>query len=273
MNDNELNKLHDMLLVITDEIDRICRKNNITYTLVGGSMLGAARHKGFIPWDDDIDIAMKRSEFDRFLIACEEDLGESFELLTNENNKDYVYGFSKLLLKGTCLVEKGLENVRYPQKIFVDLFCYDNIPDSYIKRKKQKYLNIFLKKVLRQKQGLADNPEWSMITKTIYKGLGVISRLRSTSSWVAALNRNMIKYNNQKTRDVCNIAGYYKYEIETIPASSLNHTSYIPFEDRSYQVCDNYREILRTYYGDYMKLPPVEQRRTHGFSKLDFGKF
>ena len=273
MDNITLDKLHKILLILADEIDRICKIYNIKYTLIGGSMLGAVRHKGFIPWDDDMDIAMKRSEYNRFLIACEKELGSDYQMLTNDNNPEYIYGFSKLLLKGTSLVEDGLEDVKYPQAIFVDIFCFDNIPDDLKHRKRQRNKNYFLKKVLRQTQGIKDSPEWNLSTKIIFKFLSLISHLKSRESWIKELNDNMILYNQETTKFVSNMAGFWGYDKETIPAYSLDSISYIQFEDREYMICDNYDEILKSYYGDYMKLPPVEKRRTHGFKELDFGKY
>ena len=97
MRHTELEQLHEVLLLGIDEVDRICRMHQIDYTLTGGSLIGAVRHRGFIPWDDDVDIAMTRKNYDKFLKVCDADLGEKCYIQTLDNDSDYPYGFAKLI--------------------------------------------------------------------------------------------------------------------------------------------------------------------------------
>ena len=122
--DYDLRKLQNIILYIAKEIKRVCDKNTIDYTIIGGTLIGAVRHKGFIPWDDDMDFVMTRHNYERFLEACEVDLQEQFEVVNWRSNSNYGNGFTKIMLKGTEAIEEGKENVQYPRCIFVDVFPF-----------------------------------------------------------------------------------------------------------------------------------------------------
>lgn len=273
MDEKDLQTLHAILLIITDEIDRICKKNNINYSLIGGSMLGAIRHKGFIPWDDDLDVGMLRDDYDKFLKACETDLDDKFLLQTNENDSHYVYGFSKILVKGTYLVQVGHEKTRHQKGIFVDIFPYDFIPDDEKARGIQSKKNFVLTRLLRRKFGDDDRTTWGWKKRVAFTIADVVNLFLSQKYLISKLNSNMRLYSNTTTENVSNMSGYYGYEKETVPVSYFNSFLTVPFENRMYSIVSEYDGFLTKYYGDYMKLPPIEKRRTHGFSELDFGPY
>ena len=112
------------------ELDRICRKNDIKYTIIGGTLIGALRTGGFIPWDDDIDVAMLRDEYERFRIACEKDLDQSrFYFQDHRNTKGYRWGYGKLRRKDTLFLREHQEHMPYEQGVFLDVFPHDGVPD------------------------------------------------------------------------------------------------------------------------------------------------
>ena len=136
LDDKGIQKIQAVCLELIKEIDRICRKNKIQYTLDGGTLLGAVRHGGFIPWDDDADIAFKRTEYEKFFEACKKDLNTNkFFLQEHRTDSEYPWGYSKLRMNGTKLVQIGQEHLKFNDGIFIDLFIYDNVPDSYISRR------------------------------------------------------------------------------------------------------------------------------------------
>lgn len=126
-NQDYLQKLHAEILRIMDEIHRVCTKNGLTYYLVGGTLLGAVRHQGFIPWDDDLDIAMPRADFDRFIHIAEKELGSEFYLNWITTNPKYWLFFPKICLRNTTF-DEGVIKKDIPMGIFIDIFPLDLSP-------------------------------------------------------------------------------------------------------------------------------------------------
>ena len=130
-----LGKLHKTLLVILKEIDRVARKNKIEYTLEGGTLLGAVRHGGFIPWDDDADVILTRDEYKKFYKACKKDLDKKhFFLQEYRTDPEYPWGYSKMRLNNTAIIQEKQEELNFHKGIFVDIFIYDGVPDNMILR-------------------------------------------------------------------------------------------------------------------------------------------
>ena len=121
----DLKELQNVMLQMMIEIDRICRKNNIQYILSGGTMLGAVRHHGFIPWDDDMDIAMPRKDYDRFVEIANSELPERFRLECYENTRDYPYNFGKVRDVNTIFKEKFTASLNINHGVYIDVFPMD----------------------------------------------------------------------------------------------------------------------------------------------------
>ena len=150
----ETQKIQKLILYIANEVIRICDKNDIPYNITAGTLLGAVRHKGFIPWDDDFDFAMTRNDYERFLKACKKDLNtDIFFLQTAETDRNFAYSMAKLQLLGTEIIEDFSIGVDIHHGIFVDIFPYDKLPDGDVKRKKFLKKNHLLKTMLWIKCG------------------------------------------------------------------------------------------------------------------------
>ena len=269
---SELEQLHRVLLVGVDEIDRICREHGIDYTLTGGSLIGAIRHKGFIPWDDDIDIAMTRKNYNLFLEVCKKDLDNRFSIQTPDNDSDYPYGFAKLLFTGTRYIQKGHENEKWQKGIFIDIFPMDYIPENTFKRAIQKYVNYMLIKMLETKT-TAKIRDIDLLKKNVFLVLKVVSKPFTIFYLTSKLQKNMRRYENTPARHLCNLGGFYKYDRETTEAINFDKYIYTQFENRSYKIIERYDSYLKGVYNDYMTLPPESKRHTHEMVSLNFGTF
>ena len=269
---NDLKHLHNILLMMMDELDKVCEENNIKYTIIGGTMLGAVRHGGFIPWDDDVDIAMTRDNFD-MLMSCSGKISSNFFIQNNFSDSNYYYGFAKLLLKDTSCIEYGHENTEYKKGIFIDIFPLDNTPNSKIKRFKQKVVDQLLKKILRQTMKISSDPSWSVLKKIIFGFISLIGKVTQPKSVYQKLEKNMRLSNCESSDYLTSLCGSYGYDRETLPADLFCEYEKIKFEDRYYMSIKNRDIYLTNVYGDYMELPPIDKRHAHKFFKLDFGKY
>src|SRR5690606_2891856 len=130
-------------LEILIEFDRICKKNNIKYQLFAGTLLGAVRHKGFIPWDDDIDVCLLRKDYNKFIQACKTDLDSRSFLQTYVTDKNCIIQFAKLRKNNTLFLESGISDCKTHHGIFIDIFPLDNVlPNTFCGKMQQKLLYI-----------------------------------------------------------------------------------------------------------------------------------
>ena len=274
MSNYDIRDLHKAMLIITDEIDRICRKHNINYSMYGGTLIGAVRHKGFIPWDDDFDIAMLRTDYERFIDICKNELNTKFDIVSMDNSSDYGYNFIKITLKGTKVLQGDYSKLKdkYSQ-IWVDVFPMDNVPNDRMKKALHKFRNYICIKLLEERfDGLRSN-EKNKKKIFVYKILGFLNRIIPASFLKQRLKRNSIKYALQNTEFITSLSSCYGYDKEMLPRTIFEEFQDYDFEGRKYRAVKNYDLWLTKVFGDYMKLPPVDKRVTHGFTEVDFGEY
>ncbi len=269
-----LPKLHNCQLIIAREIKRICDENNIKYFIIAGTLLGAIRHGGFIPWDDDMDIGMLREDYEKFINIAKTDLGEDFFLQTPETDYNYGLTFAKILLKGTVLVEETTASNNAQKGIFVDIFPFDVAPESESDRESHNKKTYFYKRLLLAKLNYNIAGKREYVKRMIYFILKIMSKFFSREKLEKKLDDEITRYNSQKTDDIVNIGGAYGYKKETIKASWVRKTVEIPFEDMTIAAPIDYIKYLETFYGDYMTPPPEDKRyNRHSIKELDFGKY
>lgn len=264
---NSEKKLQELLLMIAMEIKRICEKHNIPYFIDGGTQLGAVRHKGFIPWDDDLDIAMKRSDYEKFLKVCSYELDRNIFFIQNEwTEENYAFSFTKIQLLGTELLEDFSKNVSINHSIFVDIFPYDNLPNSKIKKKLFLLKNHIIKNLLWTKCGYGTEKHR---LQTRYKIFKLLSGLFTVEYLKKKRNKLITKYNSQTT-ELCFTSDYPKTMIlnKWFQSSKL-----YSFENQQLSGFLEADELLTTLYGDYMKLPPQNERRKHSQYEVKFGPY
>ncbi len=273
-NEEILSRLHELELLLVDEVVRICKRHGIPYFLAAGSMLGALRHEGFIPWDDDVDIGMLREDYERFLEVCEREIdGERFYLQTEEKEKYYPFGFAKLRLKGTNVAEtfgvgaKGKEN---GAGVYVDIFPFDTVPDDEKKRRRLYRKYWFYRNLLFVKCGFGKASQKK-------RGLRLVGAFLSRFFSVGFLKKRkrvlITGLRGEKTEFVVNADGGYGLEKETIRRCWVENTAEFRFEGRLLCGVSDAEAYLSYLYGDFRKLPPESERNHHGRLSVDFGPY
>ena len=252
-------------LQIMDEIVRICKKYDINYFLAGGSMIGAARHDGFIPWDDDIDVGMLRPDYERFLKACETELPGNFFLQNGNTEKNYYYVHSKMRRSDTTAIRKRdwLSGLNYNHGIFVDVVPFDNIPDNVFQRVYHYVCLSIVGKVFKRYRSFngIENPT---LKNRIAMILGKVVFCFTTPEKMAALNDRLLKkYSNKKTKYIGEITINYRYKKSRRERALYEELIDHKFEDREYKIPKKYEEILTQAYGDW-RTPKPEAPTLHG---------
>ena len=258
-------KVQLLILKIFIEFDRICKANNLRYYMAGGTLLGAVRHKGFIPWDDDLDVVMPRKDYDKFLKICGPQLREGFKL----NAHAYPYTFTRLEVLGprttAPLQRKG-------RNIFVDILPLDCVaPTEKKKLRHGNYSDKLRKSMMDTAKMLAPigRKNWTAVVKRAFKKVfcpyPIMIRL-----WT----RNARKYQSDNaTHWVC-LPGDYGYEGESFPVEYYGDPVYMEFEGLTVPAMNNWELYLTEHYGDYMLYPPVSQRSLkHKIYSIDLERY
>lgn len=270
----QLDKIHALELKIALEIKRICESNNIHYFLTAGTLLGAVRHGGFIPWDDDMDIGMLRDDYDRFVEACKKDLSPEFFMQTWDSDPNYPFSYGKLRLKGTRFVEGFSEKSDLLENgLFVDIFPFDNVPDDPAQQKKQERKYFFCKRILWIKKGMGTNmKEGSFKQKLKYYGFWIAAHIVSYERVKQYYKKSQTLFNGVPSKKVVT-DGSYNYKKESILREWVENLELVKFETEEFLTYKDRIAYLTYFYGDYMKLPPEEKRNRHLLRNVDFGPY
>ncbi len=243
------------------ELDRICRKHTIKYSLDGGTLLGAVRHNGFIPWDDDIDVIMERKEYERFFVICQTELDtKRFFLQEHRTDVYYRVGFPRIKRNGTTYVRAGQERSKQHQGVQIDVFVLDHMPDGYAARRIHRMLTYFFRKILWSRTGKKVSD--SAAQRMIYTLLDLFPA--GLAFWGFDI---LAKYCNRQPAELVRhyAMTYPAPEVNGygIPADLLNDFTELEFEGYRFQAVAQYDRYLTLLYGNYMDLPPEEKRKPH----------
>ncbi len=259
----------DMLI----EFDKVCRENNINYVLFGGSLLGAIRHRGYIPWDDDADIAMLREDYNRFKDHMHEMDPSICYFQDHDTDPEYRWGYGKLRRTGTKYVRVGQEHLKCKTGIFVDVFAMDDIPLSVPGQIIQDWYCFCLRKIL-----------WSEVARVNTKGLlkvwyKLLSKI-PVSIPFKGYEQFAIKSKNCTPNRVRCLSFpatgtlYKKNPISErygMPKSWFTDRAEYQFEGKMLYGARDYDTILKYIFGDYMKLPDAKGREPHApFVEIEF---
>lgn len=239
-------------LGILIKIDKICREHNINYFLYAGTLLGAVRHQGFIPWDDDIDISMLREDYDKLAkIIQNGDYGINF--IRIEENPDTIYPYGKICDTTTTIEEKNFKEVA-GYGVFVDVFPFDYLPEDEQERArlKKKYFNMYRLLTHSARTGYVKTD--SAVTN-FERGVAFhLAKLVNTNRLITKMNSDFVNLNKKKS-DHVGLPWYWAQRLE-----DYQSTSEVIFEGHSFLAPKDPDRVLTTDFGEYMKLPPESER-------------
>ena len=256
-----------------DHIVNVCSENDLHIMLIGGSCLGAVRHKGFIPWDDDLDLVMSRPDYDKFTSLLEEGImGDSYEYVYPNPKKDSPILWLQIYNKDTKLISVEGERPQYPNGCYVDIFPIDGVPTNSLLRRIKGYfansIRLVANMVVDVKQPMtpslkafyASHKELQRMM-LVRRGLGHVFGVVSHKIWV-----NLYEWfvrNPKMTGYVGIPTGRGLYYKESHPASVFFPPIKGFFEGREVLLPANPDAYLKALYGDYMRIPPFEERESH----------
>lgn len=260
MDQKDLKKLKQKELEILDYFTNFCDKHKLKYQLTYGTLLGAVRHKGFIPWDDDVDVHMPPKDYLKFLELIKKENNSEY-LIQNVDTEKYFHTiFTKIRKNNTCMVEKEWQYINIHKGINIDIFPLIPYPDNKYEAKKTM-LKLKIASILASK----NNKAKKFKNKIIFALLRLIPR-KITNKWISRIIKKLLKYNGKYST--------YKLEINDKPVkvSWLEKSIEVPFEDKIYKIPAKYDKVLTCMYGDYMTPPKVENRTGHGDIIISFDK-
>lgn len=269
--DETLKHLQKVQLMMLKDFIKICEENDMLYFTIGGTLLGTIRHGGFIPWDDDIDVLMFRKDFEKLNKLMSEKPNEKYGFINVLNEETYHYTWGRFTLLNTEIREWWANQVDYTPNIFIDIFIMDNIPNNKIKRFIFKWRCFALNQMCNYSIVKFQNESKpkEIIQHLAYYILKIIpiSPMTIKKRCVKVYR----KYEDMECEETCDFPSlafmpiYNKKEL--FPVKKFK------FEDIEVNVPNNYDEILKRLYGNYMELPPEDKRFRPAPEKIDFGEY
>lgn len=271
--DGSLKLLHQLLFKCLIEFDRICKKYEIKYFLGGGTLLGAIRHGGMIPWDDDMDVMMLREDYEKFLSVVKKELSSDMFFQSSKTDNEYHSVFTKIRLNGTSFVTRysqQFENMH--QGIFIDIFVHDHTSNCKLGQKIHVFKTLLARSMVFHK--------WAETPMHFYGRLKPLCKFatkfinKSSMDKLENIQDRVIqKYNGKNTRYLYDGTGEHLRH-GAFPAEWLDETEYVEFNGYMFPVPKRYNEYLKYSYGNYNEWIPASLRKAgHDIIKVDFGKY
>ena len=269
LSDEDRRKLQLTELRIAKDVASLCEQHGIRYALIGGSALGIRRHGGFIPWDDDIDIGMLRSDFDRFIEAARDNLPDHLYVQHWLDDPHMGAPFAKVRLNGTRLVEATSMDTGGHKGISIDIFPFDNVPSGF-RELPWKLQLLFWKRLLRYKTGYTMR-SGSTLRYLADLPIRAAARLISMQSAKRHFQGLITRFNDRPSDRVLAVGGAYDFTRDMLKKTWLTDVTKRRFEDRDFPCPTQIDDYLTHMYGNFMTLPPVAERSNkHTIVDLSF---
>lgn len=279
MTDEDLAKMHTVLLGMYKDLKSVCDKHGLKIIAGGGTALGAIRHKGFIPWDDDMDLAFTRDDFETLKKVFPAELGDNYYLLAPDSSAGANCFLARMMKKGTTLLNMIDEASPYPHGIYIDFTTLDNAPENKVMRR----LKAFNADALRfisysaywykyRSKSLADfmlNSEGKNYYRIRIRTGQFFSVFKTPEKWFSAYDRFI---RGKRSSKLTFAAGRKKYWGEVLDYNVCFPLKKVPFEDTEIYVFNDVDAYLKMLYGDYHKIPDESHREKHLCLKLDFDR-
>lgn len=263
-------KLQSILFMMLEDFDTLCRKNHIQYFLGGGTLLGAIRHGGFIPWDDDIDLMMTRENYDRLCSLPSEAFPSHLFLQTCQSDPEYHGDMAKIRLNGTqYITEFSSHFPQMHQGIFIDIFAHDFTANKKISQKIHRFLTAFARSMVFHK--------WEGSPMQYYDRHKIACKLctwlirRIPISYLQAFREAVYHMFSQNGHLYLYDGMGMHLQHGVFPADWLEEAVLVKFEDHLFPVPKKYDEYLTYSYGNYHKIPDFKDQKSHKILKIDFG--
>lgn len=250
-------------MAILDEIVKVCEKNNLRYYLAFGSLLGAVRHNGYIPWDDDIDIALERDDYEKLLCILKDKNAGNQDWLSviDDTDKNYFYPFSKAVDNRT---EVKMDRHHGNHGVWVDLFPIDGLPSSEWGTKIFIVLCGLLRVICLAMSTKFSSHTLSFGTLLYKRFFNALATIIGKKRVCRIVDKVFSHYQMKNSKKVAILFTGYMFKVVFDKEELLSLAKY-KFENREYAGFANYDLYLKQLYGDYMTLPPEEKRITHAF--------
>lgn len=262
--EQELQKMKQMQVEMLSAVHDICVQNGLRYYMIGGTMLGAIRHKGFIPWDDDIDIALPRKDYEAFIKLAQKALPQQMSILEDRITENYQYKFAKVINNRTRLHEHSVKE-EFVIGVYIDVFPLDGLPDNPGEQKRHVSRILHHIKMLNR---CVSNMETKRV---FYKKIlvAIIQKCCSYQKQLEKIKNLLLQYDFDHATIGGNLVGMWG-EKEIMPISYFGEPKLYEFEGHQFFGVEHPDVYLTKLYGDYMQLPPKEKQVSHHNYTLEF---
>lgn len=251
-------QVQQMLLELMVKVDKFLEEQNIPYYLLGGSALGAVRHEGFIPWDDDIDIGMLRADYERFLSVAEQ-FDQEYEVVNLWNSRNSDFCLTRIYIPNTFVDIPEIRETKLDKRLYFDVFPLDNVPDD------KTELAQYEKEIVKSKKTIARidlRNNGNSFATLLMKRLVSCCLKPFRGQILRRTDALMTRYAEQETKCVCSLSSQYSFAKQVMPREVYGTPKRHTFADHEFTVPEQTDRYLTILFGaDYMEIPPVHKRR------------